>query len=109
MVSLPTGRLLLKRDPAPMRMEEILDKAAKKGIVIEVNGSPERMDLASENVRKALQRGLKLVVSTDAHSVSELKTHLPYGVATARRGWARTGDVLNTRDVKGFRAALARR
>ena len=105
----PTGRLLLKRDPAPMRMEEILDKAAKKGIVIEVNGSPERMDLASENVRKALQRGLKLVVSTDAHSVSELKTHLPYAVATARRGWARTGDVLNTRDVKGFRAGLAHR
>lgn len=104
----PTGRLLLKREAAPMRMEEILDKAAKKGITIEVNGCPDRMDLASEHVRKALQRGLKLVVSTDAHSVSELKTHLPYAVATARRGWARRGDVLNTRDVKGFRSGLAR-
>ena len=62
----PTGRLLLKREPAPMRMEEILDKAAAKGITIEVNGCPERMDLASENVRKALERGIKLVVSTDA-------------------------------------------
>ena len=105
----PTGRLLLKRDAAPMRMEEILDKAAKKGIVIEVNGCPDRMDLASENIRKALERGLKLVVSTDAHSVSELKTHLPYAVATARRGWARKGDVLNTRDVKGFRLGLPKR
>ncbi len=104
----PTGRLLLRREPAPMRMEEILDKAAKKGITIEINGCPDRMDLASENVRKALQRGLKLVVSTDAHSVSELKSHLPYAVATARRGWARKGDVLNTRDVKGFRQGLAR-
>ena len=105
----PTGRLLLKRDPAPMRMDEILDKAAKKGITIEVNGCPDRMDLAAENVRKALERGLKLVVSTDAHSVHELKAHLPYAVATARRGWARKGDVLNTRDVKSFRQGLTRR
>lgn len=104
----PTGRLLLKRDPAPMRMDEILDKAAKKGIAIEINGSPERLDLASENVRKALQRGLKLVVSTDAHSVGELSRHLPFGIAAARRGWARRADVLNTRDVKAFRAGLAR-
>jgi DNA polymerase (family X) len=105
----PTGRLLLRRDPAPMRMEEILDKAAKKGITIEINGCPDRMDLASENVRKALERGLKLVVSTDAHSVSELKSHLPYAIAAARRGWVRRGDVLNTRDVQGFREGLVRR
>ncbi len=105
----PTGRLLLKRDPAPMRMEEILDKAAKKGITIEINGCPDRMDLAPENVRKALERGLKLVVSTDAHSVGELKSHLPYALAAARRGWVRKGDVLNTRDVKGFREGLVRR
>ncbi len=102
----PTGRLLLKRDPAPMRIDEILDKAAKKGIIIEVNGCPDRMDFSGENVRKALQRGLKLVVSTDAHSVGELKSHLPYAVAAARRGWARKTDVLNTRDVRGFREAL---
>jgi DNA polymerase (family X) len=105
----PTGRLLLKREAAPMRMEEILDKAAKKGITIEVNGCPDRMDLASENVRKALERGLKLVVSTDAHSVQELQVHLPYAIASARRGWARKGDVVNTSDVKGFRAAIARK
>jgi DNA polymerase (family 10) len=104
----PTGRLLLRRDAAPMRMEEILDKAAKKGIAIEINGCPDRMDLAPENVRKALERGLKLVVSTDAHSVSELKSHLPYAIAAARRGWVRKDDVLNTRDVKGFRAGIAR-
>ena len=104
----PTGRLLLRREPAPMRMEEILDKAARKGITIEINGCPDRMDLASENVRKALQRGLKLVVSTDAHSVAELKSHLPYAVAAARRGWARKSDVLNTREVKGFLEGLAR-
>lgn len=105
----PSGRLLLKRDPAPMRMEEILDKAAKKGIVIEVNGCPERLDLASEHVRGALKRGIKLVVSTDAHSVGELGRHLPYAIAAARRGWARRSDVLNAKDVREFRAGLSRR
>lgn len=104
----PSGRLLLKREPAPMRMEEILDKAARKGITIEVNGCPDRMDLASEYVRKALERRIKMVISTDAHSVSELTQHLPYAIAAARRGWTRKGDVVNALDLKGFRKAIAR-
>jgi DNA polymerase (family 10) len=104
----PSGRLLLKREAAPMRMDEILDKAAKKGITIEVNGCPDRMDLAPEWVRKALEREIKLVVATDAHSVHELHAHLPYAIAAARRGWARRRDVVNTQDLKGFKAAIAR-
>jgi DNA polymerase (family 10) len=102
----PTGRLLNKREPAPMRMDELLDKAAKKGVVIEVNGCPDRMDLSPEHVRKALERGLKLTISTDAHSVAELSIHLPFALASARKGWARKGDVVNTRDAKGFLASL---
>jgi DNA polymerase (family 10) len=104
----PTGRLLNKREPAPMRMEEILDKAAKKGIVVEVNGCPDRMDLSAEHVRKALERGITLSVSTDAHSVKELETHLPFALAAARKGWARVGDVINTKDVDGFLSAIRR-
>jgi DNA polymerase (family 10) len=104
----PSGRLLLKREPAAMRMEEILDKAAKKKITIEVNGSPERMDLASEFVRGAIERGIKLVVSTDAHSTGELTQHLPFAISTARRGWAQRKDVLNTLDAKGFVKAIQR-
>ena len=104
----PSGRLLLKRDPAPMRMEEILDKAAKKQVTIEVNGCPERMDLKSEFVKGALERGLKLVLSTDAHSTFELGWHLPFAVSTARRGWARKADVLNVLDTKAFLHALRR-
>ena len=104
----PTGRLLLKREAAPMRMEEILDKAAKKGIAIEVNGCPERMDLKPEHARLALQRGLKLSLSTDAHSTDELKSHLTWAVVTARRGWVRKSDVINALDVKAFRRAIAR-
>ncbi len=102
----PTGRLLLKREPAPMRMEQILDKAAEKGVAVEVNGGPERLDLSAEHVRLALQRKLNLVVSTDAHSTEELKANLPYAVGTARKGWARKSDVLNARSAKDFKAAL---
>lgn len=104
----PSGRLINKREPAPMRMEEILDKAAKKGIVIEVNGCPDRMDLASEYVRKALERGIKLVIATDAHSTNELKVHLPFAISTARKGWAQKKDVLNTLDAKKFVKSLQR-
>jgi DNA polymerase (family 10) len=104
----PTGRLLNRRDAAPMRMEEILDKAAKKGVAIEINGCPERLDLKAEHVRLALQRGLKLVVSTDAHSVGELHQHLPLAVATARKGWSTPGDVLNTLSAEQFVAGLRR-
>jgi DNA polymerase (family 10) len=104
----PTGRLINKREPAPMRMEEILDKAATKGVIVEVNGCPDRMDLSPEHVRLALARGLKLSVSTDAHSVNELSAHLPFALASARKGWARVGDVVNTLDVSGFLEALRR-
>lgn len=104
----PTGRLLLKREPIPVRIEDVLDKAAERGIAIEVNGCPDRLDLASEHIRKALQRKLKLVLSTDAHSVDELQRHLPFAVATARRGWARRHDVLNTQSVSAFLKSLKR-
>jgi DNA polymerase (family 10) len=104
----PTGRLLNRRDAAPMRMEEILDKAASKGVAIEINGCPERLDLKAEHVRLALQRGLKLVVSTDAHSVLELHQHLPLAVATARKGWSTRTDVLNTGGAKEFISSLRR-
>jgi DNA polymerase (family 10) len=102
----PTGRLLNKREPAPLRMEEILDKAARNGVAVEVNGCPDRLDLKAEHVRMALQRNLKIVISTDAHSVRELHTHLPLAVATARKGWSTVADVLNTRTCEDFLAAL---
>ena len=102
----PTGRLLGKREPAPLRMEEILDKAARVGAAVEINGCPERLDLKPEHVRLALDRGVPLVLSTDAHSAAELRAHAPLAVTCARRGWARRGDVLNTRARSGFLKAL---
>lgn len=103
-----TGRLLNKREPAAMDMDRILDRAAQKGIVIEVNGCPERLDVKAEHARAALKRGLKLVCSTDAHAVHELSLHLPLSVATARRGWARRGDVLNALPVDAFLKSVRR-
>jgi DNA polymerase (family 10) len=101
----PTGRMLPSREPYPLRMEEVLDKAAERGVVVEVNGKPERLDLKTEHVRMALKRGVKLVVSCDAHRAEDLG-NLAFAVATARRGWARRGDVLNTLSAEQFIAAL---
>ncbi|MET0405189.1 MAG: DNA polymerase/3'-5' exonuclease PolX [Cystobacter sp.] len=101
----PTGRLMPSRDPYPLRMEEVLDKAAERGVVVEVNGKPERLDLKTEHVRMALERGVKLVVSCDAHRTGDLG-NLAFAVATARRGWARRGDVLNTLPPEQFISAL---
>ncbi len=101
----PTGRLINSREPYPLRMEEVLDRAAEKGVALEVNGNPHRLDLKAEHVRTALERGVKLVVSTDAHSTTELG-HLKYSVGTARKGWARKQDVLNTLPLDQFAATL---
>ncbi len=101
----PTGRLIHERDPYPLRMEAVLDRAAERGVVMEVNGKPARLDLKAEHVRQAVQRGVKLVVSADAHKVEDLH-HLPFAVATARRGWARKGDILNTLPADRFISTL---
>jgi DNA polymerase (family 10) len=72
---------------------------------MEVNGTPARLDLKAEHVRQAVQRGVKLVVSADAHRTEGLH-HLAFAVATARRGWASKGDVLNTLPADRFISTL---
>jgi DNA polymerase (family X) len=104
----PTGRWLPERAPYPLRMEEVLDKAAERRVVVEVNGKPPRLDLKAEHVRLALRRGVRLVASCDAHCVEDLD-NLAYAVATARRGWARREDVLNTLPAERFVSALRSR
>lgn len=100
-----TGRLIQEREPYPLTLEPIFELAAERGVAIEVNGNPHRLDLKAEHVRMALARKVKLVTSVDAHSIPDLR-NVRYAVATARRGWARRGDVLNTLDAEGFRRAL---
>ncbi len=104
----PTGRLIQSREPYPVRMEEVLERAAERGVAVEVNGKPARLDIKSEYVRRAVKLGVRLVVSCDAHKREDLR-NLAFAVATARRGWARKRDVLNTLPAEGFIAALRAR
>ncbi len=104
----PTGRLIQEREPYPLRMEEVLERAAERGVAVEVNGKPQRLDIKAEYVRQAVRLGVRLVVSADAHKVADLR-NLAFAVATARRGWARKGDILNTLPAASFTAALRAR
>jgi len=104
----PTGRLINSREPYPVRMDEILERAAERGVAVEVNGKPARLDIKAEYVRQAVKRGVRLVVSCDAHQKEDLR-NLAFAVATARRGWARKRDVLNTLPADRFVTALRER
>jgi DNA polymerase (family 10) len=99
------GRYVLRRPPIACRMEEVLDAAAESRVAIEVNGNPHRLDMEPRWQREAVRRGLRFVVSTDAHSIAELR-HLRYGISMARRGLLTAPDVLNTLPVLAFRQAV---
>jgi DNA polymerase (family 10) len=104
----PTGRLIPSREPCGMDMEAVFTRAAERGVALEVNGNPERLDLKAEHVRRALELGASLVVSVDAHATDEL-ARVAYSAATARRGWATPERVLNTLAADQFLAALRSR
>jgi DNA polymerase (family 10) len=97
----PTGRLLLEREPYGLDMEKVMDVAARSRVVMEVNGDPHRLDLEPRHLRMARERGIPVVLSTDAHSVAGLQ-NLPYAVMTARRGWISRGEVLNALPAARF-------
>jgi DNA polymerase (family X) len=104
----PTARLIGQRDPAELDMEAVLDRAAERGVHIEINAQPDRTDLNDLHARMARERGVKLVISTDAHSIAQLD-HLRFGVFAARRAGLEKRDVLNTLEYEAFAAALAER
>ncbi len=101
----PTGRLLLRREGFPFDMEAILAAAARHGVAVECNASPERLDLKDTYLRMAKERGVPVVVSTDAHTTTTLQ-FMHYGVRMARRGWLEKRDVINTLPLEKFLAAL---
>ena len=103
----PTGRLILKRDGYRVDMERILAAAAATGVALEINSQPDRLDLDDTHARLARERGVKLIVDSDAHSPAALG-NLRWGALTARRAWLQPDDVLNTRPLPAFRAALRR-
>jgi DNA polymerase (family X) len=103
-LSHPTGRIIGRRPENALDLERVFDVALEHGVALEVNGLPPRLDLRAEYVRLALQAGVPIVCSTDAHSVRGLE-HMALSVHTARRGWATRSDVLNA----GPLSALTRR
>jgi DNA polymerase (family 10) len=94
-VAHPTGRLLGERDPYDADMEAVLREAAARGVAMEINAHPARLDLSEYHVRMAKRYGVPLVISTDTHVNTDFD-YMEYGVAIARRGWAVAGDILNT-------------
>ena len=103
----PTGRLLLKREPFRIDMQALVAAAARLGVAMEINCQIDRLDLSDVNARLARERGVPLVISTDAHSTTELG-NLRWGAQMARRAWAAPGDVLNTRTLDDLRGVLRR-
>lgn len=101
----PTGRIIQARAAYEIDMDEILKVAKQTKTALEINAFPERLDLNDLNIRKAVERGVKLVISTDAHNKDQLR-YMELGIAQARRGWAEKKDILNTKSVDSFLKAL---
>jgi DNA polymerase (family 10) len=101
----PTGRILLHRDPFPFDFDRVAAEAARRGVWLEINASPERLDLNGTLIRTARAKGAKFTISTDAHHPQQL-ANMRYGVVTARRGWLGPDDILNTRGADEFARAI---
>jgi DNA polymerase (family 10) len=98
-LSHPKGRIINHRPENALDLDEVFQVALETGVALEVNGLPDRLDLRGEHVRRAVEAGVKIVTSTDAHSVRGLG-NMQLAVHTARRGWATAADVLNTRPLE---------
>jgi DNA polymerase (family X) len=101
----PTGRLLLRRESFAYDIEKVLDAAKRNGVAVECNAYPDRLDFNDVHLRMARERGVKVVISTDAHSTTHFRM-MKYGVITARRGWLEKKHVLNTLPLNEFLPAL---
>ncbi len=103
----PTGRILLHRDAFPFDFERVVDEAVRRGVWLEINASPERLDLGAHLIRTAKARGARFIISTDSHHPKSLWS-MRYGVITARRGWLAPSDIMNTLPLDQFAAAIRR-
>ena len=104
----PSGRLIGSREPYDVDMLAIVRKARARGIALELNAHPERLDLTDVHCRMAREEGALVAISSDAHGADGLAV-LRYGVGQARRGWLGKRDVLNTRSLRELRPLLSRR
>ena len=101
----PTTRRIGKRPPVEVDFGELFRACARTGTALEINASPQRLDLPSDHIRAARDAGVKFAIDSDAHSVSDLD-NMPYGAGTAQRGWLTPDDVINTWPLDRLRAFL---
>jgi len=104
----PTGRILMHREPYPFDFEKVAHACAANGVWLEINASPERLDIHGPLLRSAKLKGVKFTISTDAHHPKHLG-NMRYGVVTARRAWLNRDDVMNTKSLAEFKGILERR
>jgi DNA polymerase (family 10) len=102
----PHGRIIGRRDGYAVDMQAVIERAASVGCALELNATPDRLDLNGTWARRAAPLGARFTISSDAHSTSELD-FMQFGVASARRAWLGPDDVLNTRPLDELRALLA--
>jgi len=101
----PTARQLQKREPIELDMEKVMEVARANDTILDIDSYPDRLDLKDEHVKKALEMGVKLGISSDSHSKNNLH-FLELGVAQARRGWATADGIVNTRRLREFSKML---
>jgi DNA polymerase (family X) len=104
----PSGRLINEREPYEVDLEKLMKAALERGCYLELNAHPDRLDLTDVHCKRAKEMGLKVAISTDAHSQGDLE-FIRFGVGQARRGWLEAEDVLNTRSLKDLLKLLKRK
>ncbi|MGH7702451.1 MAG: DNA polymerase/3'-5' exonuclease PolX [Gemmatimonadales bacterium] len=104
----PTGRLLLSRDPYPIEMDVVFERAAATGVAIEINADPHRLDLDWRLLRQAKSLGVRISIGADAHNLAGIR-NVDSGVGMARKGWLGRDDILNAQPLDGFLAHVAAR
>jgi len=100
-ISHPTGRILKRRDEYQIDFDKILRAAKEYNVILEINSFPERLDLNDQNIRRAKEAGVKMVINTDSHHKDQLR-YIELGIAQARRGWAEKKDIINSQSLENL-------
>jgi len=98
-ISHPTGRIIKRRDEYQIDFDKILRVAKETGTILEINSFPERLDLNDQNIRRAKEARVKMIINTDSHHKDQLR-FIEFGIAQARRGWAEKEDIINTQSLE---------
>jgi DNA polymerase (family 10) len=97
-ISHPTGRILKQRDEYQADFDKILKTAKETKTILEINSSPDRLDLKDINIKKAKEMGIKMIINTDSHHSNQMEV-IKFGIAQARRGWAEKKDIINAQPL----------